>query len=95
LFLKALFPLCSIALLLEEKKKKKNFEFSNNKKNMAAASSPMPVPGGPLGQGNQNGGTPTLGNKGAPTPMGRRRESRVRFLIMMEERTTLTNFRLF
>jgi hypothetical protein len=35
LFLKALFPLCSIALLLEEKKKKKNFEFSNNKKNMA------------------------------------------------------------
>ena len=46
-------------------------------KTMAAASSPMPVPGGLLGQGNQNGGTPTLGNKGAPTPMGRRRESRV------------------
>ena len=43
---------------------------------MAAASSPMPVPGGLLGS-NQNAGTPTLGNKGAPTPMGRRRESRV------------------
>lgn len=47
------------------------------RKTMAASSSPMPVPGGLLGQGNQNGGTPTLGNKGAPTPMGRRRESRV------------------
>lgn len=57
---------------------------------MAAASSPMPVPtANGHGQGN-NGGTPKLVSKGAPTPMGRRRESRVRFcfdvVVVVDER---------